>query len=88
MVSGWTRVSVSRVDVPPSHSSSGLTHPLSLLSKVPLATNIYGLIVPNAGLGFAIGKESLAGLRDPAHTQPRDEPARPSGFGQGWWTPP
>ena len=23
--------------------------------KVPLATNIYGLIIPNSGLGFAIG---------------------------------
>lgn len=64
------------------------SHPLSLLSKVPLATNIYGLIIPNAGLGFAIGKESVSGLCDTVPTQPRDEPARPSGFGQGWWTPP
>ncbi|NWH41367.1 VMAT1 protein, partial [Chloropsis hardwickii] len=38
-------------------SSPGLTPPLCpLLPQVPLATNIYGLIGPNAGLGFAIGK--------------------------------
>uniref|UniRef100_A0A663E7H3 Solute carrier family 18 member A1 n=1 Tax=Aquila chrysaetos chrysaetos TaxID=223781 RepID=A0A663E7H3_AQUCH len=30
-------------------------HSLSPLSKVPLAKNIYGLIGPNGGLGFAIG---------------------------------
>lgn len=26
-----------------------------IASKVPLATNIYGLILPNSGLGLAIG---------------------------------
>ncbi|NWY89713.1 VMAT1 protein, partial [Loxia curvirostra] len=34
---------------------------ISLLC-VPLATNIYGLIGPNAGLGFAIGKLGVLGL--------------------------
>ncbi|NWI02944.1 VMAT1 protein, partial [Tichodroma muraria] len=41
---------------------------ISLLC-VPLATNIYGLIGPNAGLGFAIGK--LGVLRLPPGSSPR-----------------
>jgi len=35
---------------------ASFAHPLSLLPKVPLAKDLYGLIGPNGGLGFAIGK--------------------------------
>ena len=35
------------------------------LVQVPFASNIYGLIVPNFGVGFAIGKSTL----DYPHTE-------------------
>lgn len=48
---------------------ASFTHPLSLLSKVPLAKNIYGLIGPNGGLGFAIGKLAVLRLCHAARRQ-------------------
>lgn len=39
-----------------SHPSGTLKNSSSIPFQVPLAHNIFGLIGPNAGLGFAIGK--------------------------------
>lgn len=38
-------------------------HNVYFLSQVPFAKNIYGLIVPNFGVGFAIGKSREPGAQ-------------------------
>lgn len=59
---------------------------LSFFSKVPLAKSIYGLIGPNGGLGFAIGKLPAFGIqRQPGGG---DDCRGCPCFGQEWWIPP
>lgn len=72
MISGC--ISVLQIDVTPAQLSKlfspySYTLSLSPLSKVPLAKNIYGLIGPNGGLGFAIGKLLVFRLCNTDQTQ-------------------
>lgn len=79
----------------PPRSPAGLMMNSSFFPiQVPLAHNIFGLIGPNAGLGFAIGKKSLKGNKkslnvgfevDPRRSVERPKDRKAAGTGGESW---